>query len=49
MRYNVIHNVESLSTLSTKATLDARDLSIKMKLHKNFFLSSLCHPFSRMN
>jgi len=48
MRYNVIHNVESISTLSTKATLDGRDLLIKMKLDKNFFSRSLCHQFSRM-
>jgi len=37
MGYNVIYNVESLSTLSMENTLDGRDWLTKRKLNKNFF------------
>jgi len=37
MRYNVIYNVESLSTLSLEDTLDGRDSLTKRKMNKSFF------------
>jgi len=41
MRYNVIYNVESLSTLNMEDTLDGRDSLTKRKLKKIYF-----HKFS---
>jgi len=50
MRYNVIYNVESLSTLSMENTLDGRDWLTKKEIEQKFlFISSLWHPFSRIN
>ena len=41
MRYNVIYNVESLSTLSMENPLDGRDWLTKRKLNKKLFLQVL--------
>jgi len=37
MRYKLIYNVESLSTLSVENTLDGRDCLTKRKFNKNLF------------